>query len=353
MNKLDWYVCKSVSTSIALVLVLIVGMDFVFALIDELQDLRGEYGRWQAIIYVATTIPKRIYEYLSLSALIGALIGLGALANTSELTVMRAAGISIARIAWAVIKPILVFAAFGLALGEYVVPVTETFAQSQRAMAQSGNKALSSRDGYWHREGESFVHVNAVMPGGYLYGVTHYQFNESQELVSAGFSQRAVFEQDHWLLEGVTTTLIDGEKTQVIEKENARWDTGLTPELLSLLVVKPEDLSIVGLRSYSSYLEAQGLDAKRHLLALWKKALAPIATIVMVLVAISCVFGPMRSVTMGYRIFVGVILGLLFRYTDEFMRPASVVFDFNPLYASTLPILAFLILALILFRRTG
>ena len=353
MGLLDRYIGKVVIASILLVVVVVVGLDVLFALIDELQNLESNYQSTEALQYVLATIPKRFYEFISLSVLIGCLLGLGSLANHSELTVMRAAGMSVMRISYAVIKPALVFVCLGLLIGEFVVPYTETYAQSQRALAQSGNEALKSKHGYWHREGNIYMYFNAVLPGGVLYGVTQYEFDEQRKLKQSSFARKAIFQGNHWVLQNITLTKIEDDQAQKLELATMRWDTELTPEVLKVVVVKPEDLSIQGLHTYSLYLVEQGLNAKKYLLAYWKKILQPLATVVMVLVALSCIFGPLRSVTMGFRIFSGVILGLLFKYVEDFLGPASIVFGFDPIFASLIAILLFFVLALVLLKRVG
>jgi len=353
MRRLVRYVANSVFDWIMLAVLVIVGMDAVFSLIDELQNLRGGYRAVEAMQYVLMTIPKRLYEYMSLSVLIGCLVGLGALANNSELTVMRASGMSLARISWAAIKPALVCVCISIAIGEYVVPVTENYAQSQKAIAQSGNQAVKSRYGHWHREGSTFMHFNAVEPGGKIHGITQYQFDDNRKLLQSVYAETALFQGDHWMLQKVVTTHLGERQVEEGYVITLRGHTELAPAVLSVVVVEPEDLSIGGLFTYSIYLVEKGLDAKRYLLAYWKKVLQPLTTVVMVLVALSCIFGPLRTVTMGFRVFSGVIIGLLFRYTEDFMGPASIVFGFAPIYASLIPVIVFLLLAGILLKRAG
>lgn len=353
MKLLDRYISKVVITSILMVVFVVVGLDGIFALIDELQNLENNYQSQEALQYVVATLPKRFYEFISLSVLIGCLLGLGSLANHSELTVMRAAGMSVMRISYAVIKPALVFVCIGVLVGEYVVPYTEAYAQSQRALEQSGNEALKSKHGYWHREGNTYMYFNAVLPGGVLYGVTQYQFDDQRQLRQSSFARKAIYQGDHWVLQNITLTNLFADHAQKQELATKRWDTELTPEVLKVVVVKPEDLSIRGLHTYSRYLLEQGLTAKKYMLAYWKKILQPLASVVMVLVALSCIFGPLRSVTMGFRIFSGVILGLLFKYTEDFLGPASIVFGFAPIFASLIPIILFFVLALVLLKRVG
>lgn len=353
MNCLDRYIASTVMSAILLMILVITGLDVIFALVDEMQNLKNSYQITQAFQYVAVTIPKRIYEFLSLSVLLGCLVGLGMLANNSELTIMRAAGLSILRISWLAIKPALLVICIGTMLGEYVVPHTEGFAHSQRALAKSGDKSLNSKDGYWHREANNYMHFNAVMSGGVIYGINQYQFNENRELQYSRYASRAIFQGDHWVLQSVVVTEFSNNKVEQKTYPTLVWNTELTPELLQLQIIQPENLSIKGLYQYTAYLSEQGLNTKKYLIAYWKKIFQPLAMVVMVLVAISCIFGPLRSVTTGFRIFSGVILGLLFKYTEDLLGPASIVFGFEPLYASLIPVFLFSLLAMLLLKRAG
>ncbi len=55
---------------------------------------------------------------------------------------------------------------------------------------------------------------------------------------------------------------------------------------------------------------------------------------------------------MGFRIFAGVIVGIVFRTSQDLMGPASLVFGFSPLYAALLPISICMLVGLLLLRRT-
>jgi len=352
MSHLDRYIAKVVILSVLSVLGILLALDMVVAIIDEFKGKDGDYGTQQIFMYVLMTVPKRIYTIAPLAVLIGSLLGLGMLANNSELTVMRAVGMSVARIGWAAIKPAMLFVVAVLLLGEFVVPKTENYAQSQRALAESSGEAVSSKYGYWHREGDIYMHFNTVLPGGVLYGVTQYVFAE-KVLQQSLFAEKAIFQGDHWMLQKVKHSDLSENKIDAGQKQTLRWDTELTPEVLKVVVVDPADLSILGLHTYTNYLKEQELDPKRYLLAFWKKVLQPLAIIVMVLVALSCIFGPLRSVTMGYRVFAGILLGVLFRYTEDFLGPASIVFGFEPVFASVFPIAIFAVAAAVLLKRAA
>lgn len=353
MVKLDRYIGTSVFFAILAVLGIIVVLALLFAYIDELGDISATYGLLDAGVWVLLTIPRRIYEMLPMAALIGCLIGLGNLASSSELTIMRAAGVSIRRIVWAVMKPMLVIMLAGVLIGEYLAPWSENLAQANRAMAQGGGEAQSSKRGLWHRQGDEFIHINAVQPNGVLLGVTRYQFDTQRNLLSASFARRALFQSDHWQLEDVVTTRLQEQSTAVVNSPSQRWDVQLNPQLLGTVVLEPEALSVTGLWRYIHYLADQGLANGRYWLAFWTKILQPLVTAALVLMAISFIFGPLRSVTLGQRVFTGVLVGFVFKIGQDLLGPSSLVFGFPPLLAVLIPAAICALAGLVLLRRAG
>jgi len=354
MAKLDRYIGAQVFFAILAVLGIILGLALLFAFIDELGDLnKGDYGLPQALWYILLTAPRRAYEMLPMAALIGCLIGLGTLASNSELTIMRAAGVSIGRIVWAVMKPMLVLMMAGILIGEYVAPMTENQAQADRALAQGGGAAQSSRHGMWHRQGQEYVHINAVQPNGVLLGVTRYRFDDERRMLSASFARRAEFREGQWTLRNVKTTYLHDDRSEVIAQPEERWDIELNPELLGTLVMEPEALSVTGLWQYIHYLSEQGLNNARYWLAFWNKLLQPLVTGALVLMAISFIFGPLRSVTLGQRVFTGVLVGFVFRIAQDLLGPSSLVFGFSPLLAVLVPAGICALAGVLLLRRAG
>ncbi|MEZ2746069.1 LPS export ABC transporter permease LptG [Halopseudomonas bauzanensis] len=353
MRLLDRHIGKSIFFSVLTVALIIVGLDLLFAYISELEDLEGDYGAVEALTYIFLTTPRRLYELLPMAALVGCLIGLGTLASNSELTVMRASGVSIGRIMGAVLKPLLVLMVAGVLLGEYVAPYSENMAESRRALAVGSGDAVKSK-GLWHREGEDFIHINAVQTNGVLHGITRYRFDDQRELLETSFAQRASVQDEHWLLEEVATTLFDADGTSRVEQhEQQRWDVGLSPRLLRVVLLDPDVLPLTGIWHYQNYLAEQGLNNSQYWLAFWKKLLQPLTTAALVFVAISFIFGPLRSVTLGQRVFTGVLVGFSFRILQDLLGPSSLVFGFSPLIAVVLPILILVVMGGWLMRRAG
>ncbi len=353
MRRLDRYVGKTVVTAILLVLAIIVGLDGIALFIDESDDISETYSFGQMALYVLLTLPGSLYEYIPFAALIGCMLGLGQLATSSELVVMRAAGVSIGRLTWLAMKPALLLAVLGFVLGEYLAPRTDQLAETQRAMAQNPGESFAGRHGVWNREGNTFLHFNAVQPrGGTVHGITLLQMDDKLRMQSSLRARLATYHGDYWTMEDVVQTQFRSWETVREEHENLRWESGITPELLALVVVEPGQLTITDLYRYSRYLQQQGLDSEDYQLALWRKLLQPAAVGALVLVAISFIFGPLRDGTMGFRIFAGVIVGIVFQMSQDLLGPASMVFGFPPLYAALAPILLCLAAGLLLLSRT-
>lgn len=353
MNKLSRYIAKQVFFAIVAVLMLVLCLDFIGQVMDQLDSLRGNYTFYEMLIYILWRLPTSVYQYLPYAVLVGCLIGLGALASTSELVIVRAAGVSVARIVWIVLQPVLFFIVMAIALGEYVIPYADQVAESRRALALGYTVEDQSKRGVWHREGNQFFYFNVVQPDGQLFGFRRYSFAPNGELEQASFTRKASFQGDHWLEEGVLVTDFSEAGTESAQLETRRWNTELTPRLLNIVAVEPETLSIASLHRYVEYLSDQNLYTSEYKLAFWQKVLQPLATASLVLIAISFVFGPLREVSMGQRIFTGVVFGIGFRLLQSLLGPSSIVFGFSPLIAVVVPIVLCAGLGVYLLRRSG
>ena len=350
MRKITRYISITVFNAIALTLLVFLSLFFIFSLIEQLNSLRGDYTAFEAFIYVLLRIPFNLNILIPFSCLIGCLAGLGALATSSELVTIRAAGVSTKRIVWMALRPAILFMVLQFCLGEFVSPYTEQMAVNRKAIAVG--HSVKSQQKLWNHETNEFMHFDAVLPSGVVYGLSRYQLNDDYQLTSASFTKQAVYQGDHWQEEDVAITHIEKDTTRVEKMVSRRWDTHLTPDLLNVLVLDPDNLSIRSLYYYTNYLHEQKIENNDYSLAFWKRALEPLATASLVLIAISFVFGPLRSVTMGQRVFTGVMFGIVFFVAQRFFGPSSIVFGFSPLLAVLSPICICIFIGLWLIRKS-
>jgi lipopolysaccharide export system permease protein len=386
MRRLDRYIGQNVLVAMGVVLLALGGLDLLFTLFEELGETEGSYDTAAALRYVLLTSPRHIYELLPMTALVGALIGLGMLAASNELVAMQAAGVARLRIVFAVLKPALLVIIFGLVLGEFVAPRLELSAQVGKELA-SGEQVALSRYGHWDRDGSAFMHFNAIAPEGVLYGISIFVFDEQQRMVRTVNAERAVYldgsvpavgaaragvvqreriaaaptgtrpDESYWVLEDGTELVFthDGETVTGTRNDftSQGWDLDLTPDLLQVLIVDPDRMAISDLYRYAQRFERQGQDADTYYLAFWKKVLQPAATLVLVLLAISFIFGPLRQATMGLRVFTAICFGLAFTIVQNLLHTMSLVYQFEPLIAVLLPLLLCAAIGAILLRRSA
>jgi len=352
LDRLDGYIARNVLGAILVVQVVLLGLDLVITYINDLGDVEGGYGAWQVLLYLLMRLPWRFYQYAPVGVLIGALIGLGSMASSNELTVMRAAGRSLVRILWGVMKPIIGVIVVVLFVAEFVSPRTEQFASAWRLEQMQGEGAVLTERGGWQREGDSFYRFGAIRADDTVLDLTRYRFagNTLREAMSA---RRAVWQGERWVLEDAAVTRFLDGRTEVTRHATLEWETTLTPDRLDRLLRDVQSQAPSELWAYARYLRAQGQDATQPLLHFWQKMLMPLTMASLVLVAASFVFGPLRSVAAGTRVFYGVITGLLFKYLQDLLGPASTLFGFSPAWAVLAPTLLCAGVGFYLLRRTG
>src|SRR6187401_3393160 len=105
--RLASYLGRHVLLSTLAAWAVLLGFVSVIDFVNELRDVGKEtYTLSHAVLYVLLTIPSRAYEIFPTVAVIGSLLGLGGLAARSELTVMRAVGVSRLQVGLAALVPL-------------------------------------------------------------------------------------------------------------------------------------------------------------------------------------------------------------------------------------------------------
>lgn len=362
MKHLNTHVAKHVLSAVLLVIVVLLGLFAVALFADEISDAPDHYSLLNLALYVVLRVPGLLITNAGFAMLIGCLLGLGVLASQSELTVMRASGVSVMRIVWMVLRPMLVLVIAVTLMGEYLVPVIDRYASLVRSEKAAEQEYIfdminSRGHGLWLRQENDFLHFNHVSATGDITGFARFAFDDHSNLRYAQYASRAEYSaegvQPGWTLKAVRMTRFgDNAVSTDVQPEDLRWTTELAPGLLNVVASDPASMSLRELRYYMNYLSEQDQDSRAFELVFWQKALQPLAMIGLVLVAISFIFGPLRDTTMGYRLFTGVMLGILFRFSQDLLGPTSMVYGFMPWLAVALPIVVCWLLGFFLLLRT-
>lgn len=349
---LDYYIARTLLGTIGATLSVLIGLSALIKFVEQLRKLgEGDYDMTLAAIYVVLSLPRELELFFPMATLLGGLIGMGVLASNSELVVMQASGQSRWNIISSAMKAAVVMIVLVMAIGEWVTPFSESKAKQIRTEALTGGSLFSSEQLVWAKDGEHFVSIGQVLSRERLRDISIFNFRDDLTLQSITYAQSGRFDESGWWLNDVNVTQFS--ETQVTDEHQTRlrWDSTLTPDKLGIVAVKPEALSIRGLYDYIGYLENNDQDASRYELALWRKILQPVSVGVMLLMALSFIFGPLRSVTMGARVIMGVLVGFGFFITNEVFGPLSLVYNLPPSLGALLPSLLFAAVAAFLLRR--
>lgn len=354
MRLLDRYIVTAVFSGTGLVLGLLIALSSFLIMVGQFDDIGvGRYQLVDAMLFVLAKMPKQAYEMFPIATLLGSLLGLGTLATHSELIVMRAAGVTTWRMAGSVAMAGTALALLAAALGEFIVPPSEQYAVSSKAMRMYSRLAYS-RQGAWVRDGDLFINIGRLDDRTSIGQVTLYSFDEQGRLESAARADVAEFDGERWQLGSYRESRLhpDGS-VEVMRQPSQPWASQLDPELLDLFSTDTDALGGAGLVSYIAYLEANNLDAGVFLLELWRRAAALPAVLFMAVLALPFNFGALRSAGTGQRMFVGVLLGAGFFLADRTFANTGQVYGLDPLLTAWLPTLILGSITLLLVRRVG
>ncbi len=342
MRLLDRYIVRVVIGGSLIALLIIMSLNMVFEFVDETGNVgEGDYTTGRAFIYVMLTLPYRAYEAFPFATLIGALMALGGLAARHELVAMRAAGVSVRRIAWAVVVAGVLLAACAVALGELVAPNAERLAQTLRTSAIEGQVSGGPAGGFWVRDGDRVLHVDRAPHPTVIEDVVIYKL-DGPRVAQITRADLGRYDGDGWRLSEVRETTFNAESVSERTRDEVFMESTLRPETLEVVVVEPATLPVADVLTYIDYLERNGLESDRYRLAVWVKVAMPLSTIAMLVITVPLVVGSQRSTRTGQRLFIGVIIGLAFFLTSRLLANAGVIYGLPPALSALGPAVVFL-----------
>lgn len=318
LRQSDRLVIGSVLSALLGVWFVLLGFEALTVLISELDELgEGNYGFWQAVLYTLNTLPRRAYALFPTAAVIAAVLGIGALSASSELTALRALGLSRVRICAGAVLLIAVLTAVMMLVAETIAPAGEQHAQTLAMQAKTSDVATSRRTGLWAREGNVFLNARQGTVIGHgleaeieLTEVTRYEFDEQGRLQSIATAERARHYGQGWLLSQVRRSRFSERQVNSEQIEQEQWDSALSPDVLSLGITRPRYLPLAELRRSLDYLQRNQLDAQEFESAYWARVFYPLSVLLLCMAAMPFAFGSLRSGGFGKRLFLGVVFGV-------------------------------------------
>jgi lipopolysaccharide export system permease protein len=354
MRVIRRYLAREIYAATSLVLVAFLGLFAFFDLIHELGDIgKGAYQLQHAALFVLLTVPGHVYELMPIAALIGTVYALAQLAAHSEITVMRVSGLSTPLALRNVALIGLTFVAITFLFGELVAPASERAAQALRLRATSSSIAQDFRSGLWVRDELRFVNVGEVRPDTRLMGVKIYEFDRDYRLRSISYAAEGEYmPPNKWKLTRVTRTVFSPVGTRIEEAKDMEWSSELNPDILGVLLVQPDKMSIVNLYLYIRHLSENRQKVERYEIAMWKKVIYPLAVLVMMMMALPFAYMQVRAGGVSLKIFAGIMLGLVFHLLNSLFAHLGAINTWPPFLSAVTPSVIFLLLAGVMLWRS-
>lgn len=395
MRVYERYLARQIYLAFIFILLAFVGLFVFFDLINELSDVgRGGYKFHHALIYVLLFAPSRCYEIIPVATLIAAIYVCAQMAGNSEFTIFRVSGLSTMRALRSLLLIGLPLVILTFVLGEAVVPPAEQLAQRIRLQALGNTVSTDFNSGVWVKDtvtennGDKvmrFINVGALRPDETITNVRIYEFDENFHLQSVRLASSGKFvPPDFWRLSDVSTTrfspipaapgtptaasapsaappastrtgpdedalraVYEAKQTQV---PTFQMKSELTPQILSVLMVSPDNMAIYNLFSYIRHLKENQQNTQRYMIALWQKLLYPFAVLVMMALALPFAYLHARAGSIGLKVFGGIMLGMSFQFLNSLSSHLGLLNTWPAPVTAALPSTLYAILAVAALR---
>ncbi len=352
MKIKDRYIANTLLTYSIVVLLVWLSLYSFFNFLAELNTVGTvNYTILEAFKYIVLQLPEVAYDQVSPVILLGCVLGMGHLATTGQLIILRASGISILKITWLTLKNAIIFLIFLTLIGELVAPTLTTYAENERSNALGQNSLSNSQDGFWIRDGDNFINVENNVDGSLFNEITVIEVNKFNKIERVVNSQSAIFDGQNINMDSTSIFSIDSTKSlddiDLKERNLYKKRVAFDQDLINSLEKEPKDLSTFTILKQIQFLTDNKLRAEVFEVELYKRLVKPITLIAMILLAMLFIFGSTRDATLGRKIFFGVAIGLSFELISRIGGALALSFDFSPLLSSFVPAIAIMIIAII------
>ena len=354
MSVLDRYIVRAILGTVLMVMAVLLVLGALFVFIDQQKDIGiGHYTAFGALWYSLLNLPQQAYELLPITALIGSLLGLGSLARGSELTVIRATGVSIARLASIALLAGLLLVLFEVVLGEFLAPPLQATARAQKAFSKLSNVSFGGGGGAWVRDGDLILNVAGQSSQRQFGSMQIFELSAQHRLLALGHATHAAAEaRGRWLLSDYRESRFDQDEVTTRPPAQRILESNVSAGFLGLAVEDPKQLTGRSLWRLIESFRSNSLDAREYVFAFWSRISRTVGVMFAVLLAIPFVLGSMRSAGAGTRMMFGLLIGIGFFLMQRLIESGTVVFQLNPVVLAWIPTALLALVTFVLLART-
>lgn len=348
---LTLYIVRQLLGMTAIVALAMLAIQSFITLVTEADETgKNGFGWLELAQTTLLGMPAGLALLMPIVAMIGTLMGLGVLASQSELTAMRAAGLSNTRIAAATLIAGAVLGAVGWLVSDEIAPRATQLAEQ----IKSGGSAGGGVSSVWLRDGNDVLRIKKLVAEDRAESVEIYRLDEGLKLQTLLSAERAEYADGAWQLSGVRETRFDAAgAAKASDVPSSRWSGSVTPNVLRLYLLEANALTVAGLNRLIDYLDANQLDAQKYELQLWTKLIEPLTIMAMAAFALPFAFGSLRDAGAGQRLLIGILLGVGFYVINRVSLSLGQIYGWNALLAAGVPTAAWATVAAFRISRAN
>ncbi len=353
MNMLDRYIARTLLGGVALAMAVLLTLGLLFIFISEQSDIgTGHYTLWAAFIYSLMSLPQFALESFPAGALIGAMLGIGVLARSHELTVVRASGMSKARLGAAVLFSALILVGIAVLVEEFIAQPLGQMADQQKAFARFSNVSFAGAQGAWIRSGNTIVEVQGQSDAAQFRGMMVFELTPDNRVASVARAARATpLGPAAWRLYDFRQSSLDHDSVDAIQQPERVLQTTASSDLLQFAVTAPQKLSLTTLYRAILYLRGNNLQAGPYEIAFWSRIARLAGIMAALLFALPFGFGSMRSASLSSRTTLGLTLGVVYFFMQRLVESGAQVYHVDPLILAWVPTALLSLTAVVLIWR--
>jgi lipopolysaccharide export system permease protein len=353
MTLLDRYILRTMLAAVALVMAALLMLGMLFVFIGEQGSVGvGHYGMLDALLYAAMSLPQFAVESFPAGALIGALIGIGILARSNELTVIRASGMSKLRLSRAILISAALLVGMAVLVGEFLAEPLAKLADAHKAFAKYSNVSFAPAGGAWVRDGDTILNVQDRSSAAEFGGMLIFELTSDNRLAAVGRADRAnATGPQSWQLHDYYESRFTDDNVTSLHAAARNLRTTAGADFLQLAVNDPAELALHSLYPAIRYLRSNHLEAKQYEIAFWSRIASTLGILAAMLFAMPFGFGSLRSTSLSARTTFGVALGVVYIFAQRLVESGTQVFNLDPVLLSGVPTALLMLVAAIMIWR--
>ncbi|QLE78627.1 LPS export ABC transporter permease LptG [Francisella sp. Scap27] len=348
LNRIDRYIFKTVFSSFLIVTIIFCILFFIFTYLAQVSNDETGSSTFDLILITLYQLPGILYTLLPACAMVGALMGLSLLANSSEIIILRASGFSTAQISKGVVLVGIIGSMATVLFGGYIAPVLQKLSDTSKVAYNTHN--------IWLKTPNGIMHIGEIDSKKQVALDIRKFIIKDNELKEIRFAEKAKYTNDNsadvFNISKVVFPNKDAEKGIDVSTKikQDKWENPLPLSVAQVITINDNDYLNFTQLSKFMFSNSQANDSSLNL-KFWQEVFQPLSLMVLILLAVPLSIGSTRSSTLIVKLLLGAFFGFAFFIFNQIFGPISLILHLPPILGAAAPTFIAICLLIFLFMK--